>query len=232
MITLGAASIAMGASYVQSALLPDMDYEYDGVAVPESSTPAWARYYDGDYSASGGILTVTTPGTHGGSDPGYLEFQQTGSWSPSGAGTTVEVRLKTIYNGPNGWAGGMAISTGTEAWPIFIGGGFITVSGGGTGDLAINTSDAFHTLRFTTDETSGDVNLYVDGNTTPAHTWGSSASGSNVLAFGVTNGVQTGGQIEWDYIQWTNDGAFAPVPEPAALSLLGLGALALRRRRD
>jgi MYXO-CTERM domain-containing protein len=52
------------------------------------------------------------------------------------------------------------------------------------------------------------------------------------LAFGVTNGVQTGGQIEWDYIQWTNDGAFAPVPEPAALSLLGLGALALRRRRD
>lgn len=229
-ITMSVAAIAMGAGYAQSALLPDMDYEYSGDAVPESSTPAWARYYDGDYSASAGILTVTTPGTHGGSDPSFLEFQQTGSWLANGAGSTVEVRLKTDANAPGfDWAGSLFLSTGTQFWGLLIGENYITALG--VGDYAITTDDTFHTYRFVvSNEASGSLSMYVDGNTTPAHTFAGTPSGSNLMVFGDSSSASQG-QIQWDYIQWTNDGAFAPVPEPAALSLLSLGALALRRRK-
>jgi hypothetical protein len=231
-ITLGAAAIAMGASYVQAAPTPfTYGYEASTNLTPENSTPAWGRYWDGDYSVSGGILTVTTPGTHGGTDLNNLEFQQTGSWAPTGVGTTVEVKLKTNYSGSEGWAGGMVISTGSWSWGVYIGSGAIGVAAGGTGDLSIATDDAFHTYRFAGDETTGILSLYVDGSTTPAHTWNGTASAADYLSFGVPNASQAGGQIEWDYVRWTNAGAYAPVPEPASLTLLALGGLALRRRR-
>ncbi len=34
-----------------------------------------------------------------------------------------------------------------------------------------------------------------------------------------------------DYIRWTDAGAMAPIPEPATMALLGLGTLALLRKR-
>lgn len=238
MVTLGAAAIALGASYAQAALLPNMDYEYSGDALPESSSPAWSRYFDGDVSVSGGILTVTTPGTHGGSDIDYSETRIIGGtgqpWNPTGAGTTVEIRVKTDYNvSGHSWAGAIRIDTENRFWWMLIGEGYITDNAGG-GDLPIVTNDAFHTYRFViSNEATGPLDLYVDGNTTPAHSWaGASTSGTSRIAFGDLGNAEQG-QIQWDYIQWTNDGAFAPVavPEPAALSLLGLGALTLIRRR-
>jgi hypothetical protein len=234
MFTLGAAAIVFGASYAQSAPAP-FDYGYEADALPESSTPSWNRYFDGDVSVSGGILTVTTPGTHGGSDPDFSEIRLLGGsgqpWDTTGAGTTVEVKVKTDYNvSGHSWAGSILIDTGVRRWHMLIGEGYITDNAGG-GDFPIVTNDAFHTYRFViADETNGPLDMYVDGNTTPTNSWGGAGSVSSRIAFGDL-GNSDQGQVQWDYVRWTNDGAYAPVPEPASLSLMALGALALRRRR-
>jgi len=236
MLVVGVAVSALGSSYAVATVAP-FTYGYEGDALPESSSPAWAHYFDGDTSVSGGILTVTTPGTHGGSDTDYVEFRQLGGvgqpWETTGAGTTVEIRVKTDYNvSPHSWAGAIQIDTGSKRWQMLIGEGYISDNAGG-GDFAITTNDAFHTYRFVVaNESAGPLDMYVDGNTTPAHSWAGGSSGYSELAFGDLGSADQG-QIQWDYVRWTNAGAFVPVavPEPAALSLLGLGALAMIRRR-
>ena len=37
--------------------------------------------------------------------------------------------------------------------------------------------------------------------------------------------------MTWDYIAWKNDGAPVAVPEPVAISMLAIGALAMFRRQ-
>lgn len=236
MFTLGAAAIVFGASNALAALV-EADYQYDGNALPQNSTPAFSVYFDvpPDISetVSNGILTLNSPY---GKDHLYRYYGA--AWTPGAAGTTVETRVKldSVSSGAFG-AGDITLITNTASWTWQFRTDRLTEQGGnGTllyADLpgGLDPTDGFHDFRFAITGESGPVNLYIDGNPTPAFTW-TTGGGSNGARIDWGDNLGTsGGQMEWDYIQWTNDGAYAPVPEPASLSLLALGALALRRRR-
>jgi len=237
---LTAAAVAMLGSAAYAAPAP-FSYEYDGNALPPASTPAWAEVNTtagASASVSGGILTTATTDL-----ADNIEYYQSGpgAWNPTGAGTTVEARFKTNH-GSNGYAGTLEIITpgsgGVDGrWFFLLLGNrwFTELRGGGELDLnsvGVHAEDDFHTYRFTlADENVGPLQLYVDDGTTPAYSWnGSSSGGRNRLAFGDGHSAANG-DIQWDYIQWTNEGAFAPVvPEPTMISLAGLSAVAMLRR--
>lgn len=52
----------------------------------------------------------------------------------------------------------------------------------------------------------------------------------NRVYIGSISGTITDGIVEFDYIRLDTTGAYRPVPEPASIALLSIGALMLRRR--
>lgn len=192
---------------------------YEGNNLPQSAltTPQWIKAIDSDpagpntsESVSNGILTIFTA-----SKADYLEYQMPGgagqAWSPSGAGSTLEVRLKTDFNTAGAsLAGNLVIATGNRGWTLAIGENQITDLSGG-GSYLTNTKDGFHTYRFTiADEVNGALAMYIDGARFPAKIWQGTSSTANRISFGDTTSSYEGGQIQWDYIRWSNQGKYAP----------------------
>ncbi|HRJ71250.1 MAG TPA: PEP-CTERM sorting domain-containing protein [Terrimicrobiaceae bacterium] len=106
------------------------------------------------------------------------------------------------------------------------------VSFSDSGNYAINTT-VFHTYRITS--TSSGANLYIDGAESPVLTSSGVSSSNNYLSFGDDTAGNIGAGISyWDYVYYTNNGAFAPVPEPHSTALLfgGIGVLLMFWRRN
>jgi hypothetical protein len=159
------------------------------------------------------------------------------------AGASVEWRAKVNdpASGPNsmamnlqddGTAGNTFIRMrlfGAAQMQLFVG------ASGAAQTVALDVSQ-FHTYRITSQAGAGNVKLYIDDNPVAA------ASGT-LDGFGTAGGpsgifmgdVTSSSTADWtiDYARWTNQGAFAAVPEPAsiALALIGL-PLVLRRKRN
>jgi hypothetical protein len=203
-----------------SAQISPFTYSYEANQLPQSplTIPQWTKVLDSDPSGpntsetvSNGILTVYTANK---SD--YLEYRMDGgaglNWNPTGAGSTLEVRLKTDFNAASAsWAGNLVIGTGSRGWTFGIGTNVISDYVGGGGDLALNTSDGFHTLRFTLlNEANGPLAMYVDNQSIPAKIWPGASGTTNRLGFGDVTSGNEGGQIQWDYLRWTNNGRFVP----------------------
>jgi hypothetical protein len=234
MAALGAAAIMLVGSWANASIFTS---SYEGSALPDdaSSNPQWSKFLDSDgasSSVSGGILTISTTASE---SLAYRLFGGSGNaWDPTGAGSTIEINLKVdSQDAGAGRAGDILIGTGTQEWLLRWGTTVISEELGG-GSVAMTTTDAFHTYRFTIPNDEGPLTLYVDGGTTPVMTWAGVDGTADRLDFGDTLDPGDGGTVQWDYIRWTNAGAIAPsVPEPTMLSLAALGGVFLlgRRRR-
>ncbi|MCC7350907.1 MAG: PEP-CTERM sorting domain-containing protein [Phycisphaerales bacterium] len=88
----------------------------------------------------------------------------------------------------------------------------------------------YHTYRVATD--GGTYSLWIDDMNTPvvSNATLDPNTGNPSMYFG-DGGGDPQGSTSWDYIAWNVNGAPVAVPEPATLSILALGTLALVNRR-
>lgn len=71
------------------------------------------------------------------------------------------------------------------------------------------------------------VNLYINNNTNAAYSSSSIMydSGQSGLLFGDASDPAEGGVTQWDYLRWTDAGAYAPIPEPSTLILIAFAGV-------
>ena len=189
-------------------------FTYDGDVLPTLSNPAWTVASGGSGTATassdGNVLSIKS--SIGSANALSYQVGTTAGWNALlGTGdSTVEVRFRL-----NSWDTGGA--TGTVAQSIRIATGLrdiqlrirpCEVSFQGGAAYAIDTTQ-FHTYRIVV--TGGaNATLYVDGSPAPVLTREETvATTVNALRFGdiTSSGA---GEVVWDHVRWTNQGAFAP----------------------
>jgi len=227
--------MGFGAATVASASIDvdgfTWDYAYTGDALPTASSPAWTTGGGGSASVLGGVLTIDTTTTDG----KFFEIARGGDYNPttvSGEKAYIQFRAKV-----NSEVDGIRFAT-----QIYVGGQAGTIAlnlgnfGGNTGvfdnasNFLVNVDlSQWHTYRVELDANAPSYRLWIDDfNTSVASGTGFGTGGS--MYFGDGSG-DTQGNVDFDYIAWTNTGAPVAVPEPAALSLVMLGAAIIARRR-
>jgi MYXO-CTERM domain-containing protein len=205
--------------------------------LPDDNDAEWSYLVGGgSYTGNqaGGQLYLSThfPPDNSGNASIYLESDTFPSANSPGGASTVEVSVQVTES-----------STDTASDRAF---GMLVGDGGGYGNLEVglttvrfngseiasglNNSDGQHIYRVARDGSNGFFYVFRDG-VALANDLGWISSAADTLYFGDATGGWNGSSYV-DYIRWTTDGAYSPVPEPAAgVTAMALGALALWRRR-
>lgn len=193
---------------------------YGGDAVPASAVPAWTTTSSGTFtnSVSAGILTLS----HATTASDYVYHNLTTFALSNTVGSTIESRLKvTAGTTIVGTVSYHAISCrdGTRA-PML---GFHTdgvvlyQESSTTTQLAIipmDTTDDYHTYRLTLKGNT--VRVYVDGQERLALDISGTTS-NNFFNFGSGNNAGATSTVTIDYVFCSNQGAFGPGQEAAAM---------------
>lgn len=225
---LAAATVDADTNFVANGTLWDVGYTADFLPNDPGSNPAWNTLYVGAGSSatvSGGLLTMTRPTS--GNGILYAEMDPA-NWDGNSGGSaenTVEFRMRGLNGQANAdFTARLFFGDGlAPGWAFQFDDNRVYL---GSQQYTIDTT-AFHTYRIT--ESSGVASLYVDNAPTPVLSGvvGNSYT-ANALFFG--NDVSSlVGSTDWDFVRWTNEGAFAAVPEPTSVMLLLVGGAALLR---
>ncbi len=206
--------------------------------VSPNETPNWTSAQNGTATStvSNNIMTLYTTAsdnlfyTMGNTNPQNWN----GAYGAGTLGTTIEFSLKVdAQTGSTGAVQLIFAGATTQAFSMLISANKITLATASNGSgvsYTFDTTSDFHTYRLTqAGDGSSSINLYIDNNSVPIISGYSGydvGSTSNLIRFGDFSG-SVGGTSEWEYIAFTNAGAFAPVPEPGSLALISLGSAAL-----
>jgi hypothetical protein len=220
---------------------------YEGDVFPSASTPVWSIY------ANSGSWNGNTTNNPGNWTQNTL-VGSAGAWQVStgfdnalSTGRTVEANLKLGINPsfPNAASGvvDLLVFGGSRYMQFTFSENSVSMKGASTSSAIVDMLSDFNTVRATYDSTlSTDAwKLYLNSNATPIISSGSDlgvglGSPFYAVVFGDPSTSGIGGQSQWNYISWTDTGAYA-VPEPAVSSLLigAAGAIfaarALRKKK-
>lgn len=239
----------VAAAAVLDSSLFNHKYEGDVVPVTDSNGVTTPSYATGapdisGPSSDGNIMTYqNTVGTGG----GYWESNSSiwaGGTNPvsDANGSTIEFSIKVGTDATAGPWGAFQVfardsGSGSNGNPAHLAVGpsmtGYRTSGGSIAVLDTNSNtDAFHTFRIAQDPDSGNLWVWRDGILLLAggtDLWAS--TGAAYMFFGDGGGYVGGPTMELDYFRWDSTGAYAPIPEPASLALIGLGTLLMFKRR-
>lgn len=184
-------------------------WTYDGDVSPTQAPPRWEKIGAVTEKNDGGILTIES----GDTDACYYRIVGGGKnrhWDGASAdGSTIEFRVRIVEK-QNAFAGHFIILDGIKRYPLAFTADQVWFSTGSTGKESFGPD--FNIFRITLRD--GVANVYINNSKEIAL----SSTGEEVkvesnprneILFGFRNKYAKGIQ-EWDYIRWTNGGAFPP----------------------
>ena len=217
---------------------PAWTIDYRGTALPEAGTD-WQRfnYYGASALGTEGNDAYLRISAHDGYD--YWDSTAASGWNADlTVGLTVEVKARALGAASNFYTNAMNfLAGGAQGYAYFtlLGDDLnpsntraIGLKGATTVYYYLDTS-VWNTYRMTIEDTT--AKLYINGNTTAVAEVQVSSGNVNVGRWGDSSGSGSWTHGDVDYLRATDQGAFAPVPEPAAMALLALGGLLIRKRR-